>query len=225
MTIGKERFLQQMAFLATLASKPPPSETLVHFWWVRLRDVDEASLRAAFSHFGERGVWPTVEQVLDSAGYRSVSGEVLSSPDQGDKPPQWLTEYGEFTFRAEASEVETLESNLIQNRWQVLGRRELTVKREELVGKVARQVECVVIDLIARRDRTPPKSATIPSDLVGKSPAEIIHALNSRIRSRYARREAAEAANLAQDSVETESGYVPLDTASAHEEMANVDNL
>lgn len=218
MTIGKERFLQQMSFLATLASKPPPSEALVHFWWVRLRDVDEVSLRAAFSHFGERGVWPTVEQVLDSAGYRSAAGQVLSSPDPADLPPLWLTEYGEFTFRAEASEVKTLESNLIENRWQVLGRRELTVKREELVGKVARQVECVVVDLIARRNRSTPPPATILPDLAGKSPAEIIRALNSRIRSRYARREAA---NLAQEGSHEGGGHIPLDTDSEHEEKRN----
>jgi len=193
--IRKARLSQQLDVLAELAGKSKPSDQAKAVYQNRLQHCDDAELERAFAVFADRGIWPTIAQVLSECGHRALDSreeqaeslardQSLPRQDEPPPPPAWETEYGERAFRAaDPRTLRELRDALERHEWTVICERTLEVTIEEKVGRVIKKTPNTVTEILALRYKTPPIRSEIPAYVRGTPAMQIIKKIAERLRN------------------------------------------
>ena len=195
MDIKSVKLSAQLTLLAELSGKPKLDEKVKTYYESRLRHCTEEELERAFSVFGDRGVWPTVEQILIECGHRAMPSRqeqaaslerdrALPRRDETtpEEMPYWETQYGEWVFRAIGpQQIRDVERALDDHGWTILDHRTLELTTETKVGKVLRRDPVTAIDFLAIRWKTPPPTKEIPPYIRGRTAMQIIEKLKERM--------------------------------------------
>lgn len=179
--IKKGRLNQQLELLAELAGKPSPSEQTRGFFYNRLKDVDPNELERAFAVFGERGIWPTLTQMLEECGCRGIDTrrqqEESLARDRAlpsvDKPfvPSWVDEYGELVFQTiKGKDRNELLHNLRENGWEIVHETDASYVTDIAQGKIKKQVRIDKVVIMARRYKPGSAPRFLPGSRSGEVP-------------------------------------------------------
>jgi hypothetical protein len=88
-TEWRTQFERSLKSLAELTGKTHPSETVLNFFWSRLKHVAPEVAGEAFAYFAERGKWPTVGEFLRECGYEPIRGRDEKESDRPIAEPKW----------------------------------------------------------------------------------------------------------------------------------------
>jgi hypothetical protein len=189
-------FERALALIAELAAKKPPTKEVVDLYWSRCRHIDPGDLQRAFSVFGDRGIWPSIANILEECGHRplptrqeqadSLERErAIPRRDEADpeERPAWETNYGEWTFRAVGpQQTRDMERNLSEHGWTIIEQRTVDLVIETRAGKVLRRDPVKAVDFLCVRWKSPPTPKEIPPYLRGRNAMQIIEKLKERMK-------------------------------------------
>lgn len=194
--MAKGRLNQQLDLIAELAGKPAPSEKTKTFYGSRLKFCDPQELERAFGVFGDRGVWPTVEQLLRECGQRPVESREeqeaslerdrslpKADPAAPPEPPTYETQYGEWSFRATGPvATRQLLESLSKHGWEIIDRREHHIVTEEKAGRIIKRNQEIVTEVLAVRWKTPPTKKEIPAYMRSMDARAVVQRLIERTK-------------------------------------------